>query len=92
MTLREIRAGSRLWEIVTLTHCVTRACAPVLLPLQVDVLNSQLRGYEAQSIDKQRMDAAIAMERRAREDAEDRLGKVGRGEIWAVHDTTVQAG
>ena len=43
------------------------------------MLNSQLRGYEAQSIDKQRMDAAIAMERRAREDAEARLGKVGRG-------------
>ena len=60
---------------------MTRAFAPILLPLQVDVLNSQLRGYEAQSIDKQRMDAAIAMERRAREDAEDRLGKVGRGGI-----------
>lgn len=44
--------------------------------LQVDVLNSQLRTQENSSQDKQRLEAALAMEAHARADAEERLKKV----------------
>ncbi len=43
---------------------------------QVDVLNSQLHTYEGQAADRQRLEAALGHEQRARAEADQRLSKV----------------